>query len=94
MATNYFPLIANATANTINELPSGDNLNLAGSNIVNAQSIYANVDITAVGNITAGNANVSGNITTGSGTGGNISGANVISANTGNFSANVTASYF
>ena len=39
MATNYFPLIANATANTINELPAGDNLDLTGSNLVNAQSI-------------------------------------------------------
>jgi len=34
MATNYFPLIANATANTINELPAGDNLDLTGSNVV------------------------------------------------------------
>jgi hypothetical protein len=33
MATNYFPLVANATANTINELPAGDNLDLTGSNI-------------------------------------------------------------
>jgi hypothetical protein len=39
MATNYFPLIANATANTINELPAGDNLDLTGSNIANAVSI-------------------------------------------------------
>ena len=39
MATNYFPLIANATANTLNELPAGDNLDLTGSNIANAVGI-------------------------------------------------------
>ena len=47
MATNYFPLIANSTANTINELPAGDNLNLAGSNIVNAENITANSTFTS-----------------------------------------------
>jgi hypothetical protein len=33
---NYFPLIVNASTGQIEELPAGDNLNLANSNIVNA----------------------------------------------------------
>ena len=66
MATNYFPLIANATANTINELPSGDNLDLTGSNIANAVNITTGnittndastgvVDFTNTANVTLGN---------------------------------------
>lgn len=66
MATNYFPLIANATANTINELPSGDNLDLSGSNIANAVGITSGnitvndvstgvVDFTNSANVSLGN---------------------------------------
>ena len=43
-----FPLIANSSANQIQELASGDNLDLTGSNIVNV------VDITASGNVSVG----------------------------------------
>ena len=63
MATNYFPLVANATANTINELPSGDNLNLAGSNIVNATNITANSTVTSNTLSVTANANVTNTLT-------------------------------
>ena len=43
-----FPLIANSSANQIQEIASGDNLDLTGSNIVNV------VDITASGNVSVG----------------------------------------
>ena len=39
---DYFPLIVNTANSTIDELPAGDNLNLANSNIVNAANISAN----------------------------------------------------
>jgi hypothetical protein len=39
--TDRFPLIINATSNQIEEIPSGDNLNLSSSNIVNAGNITA-----------------------------------------------------
>ena len=39
---DYFPLIVNSANSTINELPAGDNLTLANSNIVNAGNISAN----------------------------------------------------
>ena len=39
---DYFPLIVDAANSTIDELPAGDNLNLASSNIVNAANITAN----------------------------------------------------
>lgn len=55
---NYFPLIVDAANNTIDELPAGDNLDLTGSNIVNA------IGITATGNITGGNLDIQGNIVT------------------------------
>ena len=55
MATSYFPLIVDASNGTIDELPAGDDLNLASSNIANAENITANVNITAIGNITASN---------------------------------------
>ena len=46
MATSYFPLIVDAANSTIDELPAGDDLNLAGSNIANADGI-------TTGNITS-----------------------------------------
>lgn len=36
-----FPLIVDSTTGTVKELPSGDNLNLSGSNVVNAGNINA-----------------------------------------------------
>ena len=39
---NLFPLILNTTSSTIEELPSGDNLNLTGSNISNVANITSN----------------------------------------------------
>ena len=85
-------------------IASGANISNGNSN-VNIPAANGNVNISAVGNANvvvitgtgmnvAGTANITGNIITGSGTGANISGANVINANTGNFAANVTASYF
>lgn len=50
---NRFPLTLNTSSSTIEELPAGDNLDLASSNVVNA------------GNISAGN-NISANTLTGS----------------------------
>lgn len=46
--SNYFPLILNIAGNIIEELPSGDNLDLTNSQVVNAGNI------TSVGTITAG----------------------------------------
>ena len=72
-----FPLIANSSANQIQELASGDNLDLTGSNITNAGIITAT---TFSGNITGGvTGNVTGDVT------GNLTG-NV----TGNLSGNIT----
>lgn len=55
---NYFPLVANAITQRIEELPAGDNLNLTSSNISNVTNIVA------VGNIYANNfiGNVQGNL--------------------------------
>jgi len=48
-----FPLIANTSANQIQELPSGDNLNLTGNNIIGVGTITASSfvksDGTAIG---------------------------------------------
>ena len=44
---NRFPLVFDAgTAKSIQELPTGDNLNLSGSSIINAVSITATGTIT------------------------------------------------
>ena len=54
--TNRFPLVLDAdVGNKIKELPSGDNLNLRESSIVNVQ------DITALGTINAADITVNGN---------------------------------
>ena len=47
---SYFPLIVNSVSDTIDELPSGDDLNLAGSNIANAVTVSAG-NITSVGGV-------------------------------------------
>lgn len=44
---NYFPLIVDATAHTINELPAGANLDLTSSDIVNAGNITSVANISA-----------------------------------------------
>jgi hypothetical protein len=47
--TNRYPLIANSSTNQIQELASGDNLDLSSSGIVNAVSIGAtNINVTGV----------------------------------------------
>lgn len=57
-----FPLIVDSTTGTVKELPSGDNLNLSGSNVVNVGNIGAS------GNISGANINVTGIVTVGLGT--------------------------
>jgi len=47
---SYFPLIVNSVSDTIDELPSGDDLNLSGSNIANAVTVTAG-NITSAGGV-------------------------------------------
>ena len=47
---SYFPLIVNSVSDTIDELPSGDDLNLSGSNIANAVTVTSG-NITAAGGV-------------------------------------------
>lgn len=56
---SYFPLVVDSVAGTINELPSGDDLNLLGSNIANV----VNITTSSIGNISTGNITGNGNIT-------------------------------
>jgi hypothetical protein len=69
-----------------------------GNSNVSIPSANGNITMSAVGNanilVVTGTGVVTSRLTVGAGTGGNVTGANVIGANTGNFSANVTASYF
>ena len=51
MADRY-PLIANSSANQIQELGSADNLNLNGNNIVGVVSITASGNVTIGGTLT------------------------------------------
>lgn len=89
MSTSRFPLIVNAGAAQIQELPYGDNLDIAGGNIANV------ADITASGNITAGYFIGNGSQLTGLPATNNYSNANVASylpINTSNVAAdNVSA---
>jgi hypothetical protein len=103
--TNRFPLIANSSTNQIQELASGDNLDLSSSSIVNAVSIGAtNISagvITAtsfVGSFTGtitGTASTASFATTSFGLSGspNISVGNITSGNI-NSSGIVTATSF
>jgi len=52
--TNRIPLIVNSGTAQIQELPSGDSLDLTNSGISNANTLVANSS-TISGNITAGN---------------------------------------
>ena len=67
---NYFPLIVNSGNATIYELPAGDNLDLASSNIVNAVSVTATSNINggnivSVAAISGASLSVSGGVTAG-----------------------------
>jgi hypothetical protein len=55
-----FPLIVDSTTQTIKELPSGDNLDLTGSSIVNASSIDVTGTVTADGLTVDGNPLIQG----------------------------------
>lgn len=76
---NFFPLIANATANVIQELPSGSLLDLSQSGIANSGNISVSGAVSATGNITANYFVGNGSLLTG------ISGG---TANTGNVTFN------
>jgi hypothetical protein len=76
---NRFPLIVNTTSgNSVQELPSGDFLDLSNSGIANTGNITVSGIITATGNVTGGNiltggvvsatGNVTGNYLLGNGT--------------------------
>ena len=49
---NRYPLIANASANQIQELGNADNLDLTGNNIVGVVSITASGNVTIGGTLT------------------------------------------
>jgi hypothetical protein len=94
----YFPLIVDAANSTIDELPVGDNLNLANSGIVNAGNIAAN---NFIGNLANGNSNVSipanGNVNISAVGNANIAvitGTGVNVAGTINSTGNITAPNF
>ena len=94
---SFLPLIVNSGAAQIQELPAGDDLDLASSNIANAVNVTAtgNVSggnlvtagvVSATGNVTGGNLTTAGVVTaTGDVTGGNLTTAGLVSA-TGNVS--------
>lgn len=50
MPTSWYPLIVNTGSNQIQELPSGQDLNLSSSNISNVSSITVNSTTTAIVN--------------------------------------------
>jgi hypothetical protein len=72
---NYFPLIVNASTGQIEELPAGDNLNLANSNIVNATIPINSLNIPGGSNGYVLTTDGTGNLSWGVGGGGN---ANVV----------------
>ena len=49
---NRYPLIANSSANQIQELATSDNLDLTGNNIVGVVSITASGNVTIGGTLT------------------------------------------
>jgi len=62
---NYFPLIANAAANVIQEIPVGSMLDLSQSGIANSGNItvsglVSSTTLSTTGNITAGNVAITG----------------------------------
>ena len=96
--TDRFPLIANPTSNQIEELASGDNLNLQNSGIVGATTITATKFVgTLQGNATtADTLNNAANITSGFISSERLNGyygINVNSANTLTNAANITSGF-
>ena len=96
--TDRFPLIANPTSKQIEELASGDNLNLQNSSIVGATTITANKFIGPLeGNATSADIlNNASNITTGTINSSRLSGfygIDVNSANTLTNAANITSGF-
>ena len=96
--TDRFPLIANPTSNQIEELASGDNLNLQNSGIVGATTITATKFVgTLQGNATsADRLNDAAKITSGTISSSRLSGyygINVNSANTLTDAANITSGF-
>ena len=93
--TDRFPLIANPTTKQIQELASGDNLNLQNSGIVGATTITADKFVGPLeGNATSADTlNFAGNIISGTISSSRLSGnygINVTSADTLNNAANIT----
>lgn len=74
---NRFPLIANQTADQIQEIPAGDFLDLSNSGIANSGNILVSGIVSATGNITGGNVITGGSISAA----GNITGLNINSSN-------------
>lgn len=74
---NRFPLIANQTADQIQEIPAGDFLDLSNSGIANSGNISVSGIVSATGNITGGNILTGGSISAA----GNITGLNINSSN-------------
>jgi hypothetical protein len=96
--TDRFPLIANSSSKRIEELRSGDNLNLQNSGIVGATTITANKFVgTLQGNATsADRLNFAENITSGTISSSRLSGyygINVNSANILTNAANITSGF-
>ena len=80
------PLIVNPSTSQIQELPSGNDLNLTGSNIAAVVGVTASGNISTTANVVGANILTSGIVSTG----GNIQAGGIISAS-GNI---VTAGYF
>ena len=77
-----FPLIANTSANQIQEISSGDNLNLLGNSIVGVVSITASGNVSVGGTLSVtGNVSVGGTLTYEDVT--NIDSVGIITARTG-----------
>ena len=96
--TDRFPLIANPTSNQIEELASGDNLNLQNSGIVGATTITASKFVGSLeGNATSADTlNFAENITSGTISSSRLSGYYGIDVNSANIltnAANITSGF-
>ena len=77
-----FPLIANTSAQQIQEIPSGDNLNLLGNSIVGVVSVTSSGNVSVGGTLSVtGNVSVGGTLTYEDVT--NIDSVGIITARTG-----------
>ena len=85
---NFFPLIANATANVIQEIPAGSLLDLSQSGIANSGNILVSGVVSATGNITGnyfvGNGSLLTGIAGGTANTGNVTFDNINIIGTGN----------